>query len=318
MASVRMRTTTGQPPELPARRRQVSPDGRKPAKPPSASAGAPVDPSSLLILGPDSLSYLLRYFDVASLARFEGVCKQFRQLAAQRWKALDAQIPAKGRSKADAARVRVIRYHLALSACKEIEPKIAEDHKYHEYANSRCQFPGSKYILDTKGTDQNELFCRCVEKSSGTLLAQGFCTAKSSVAYFTNRYFFFKDLDLSSWPAMKDLVENLEGLTDFRTALENVMKDLSVVVVEISKDVCPEICVVSAVNKMQDRDGFGMQGRRKYYSREMNTMFILPPTSTEPTYIISRLKKIVTRFKVGDPYEKECDGQVLLRVETYI
>ena len=67
---------------------------------------------------------------------------------------------------------------------------------------------------------------------------------------------------------MKDLVENLEGLTDFRTALENVMEDLSVVVVAISKEVCPEVCVVSAVNKMEDRDRFGMQGRRKYITQE--------------------------------------------------
>ena len=122
------------------RRRQVSNDERKPTKPPPASDGTPVDAGSLLILGPDSLSHLLRYFDVASLARFEGVCRQFRQLAIPRWETLDAQIPAKGKSKAESPRLRVVRHHMAATACKEIETKIAEDHNYdhncHEDANS--------------------------------------------------------------------------------------------------------------------------------------------------------------------------------------
>lgn len=286
-----------------APRQHVSTDGRKPAKakpPSSASDGSPaVDAGSLLILGLDSLSYLLRYLDVVSLARFEGACKQFRQMALPRWETLDGQIPAKGRSKAASPRLRVIRYHMDVNACKEIEPNIAEDVKYDEDADSRCHFPGSKYMLDTDVTSlgfegnrhhDDELFCRFVQKSSGTLLAQGFCTAKSYSAFYKTRYFFFKDLDLSSWLAMKDLVGSLDRSTDLRTTLEKIMEDLSVVVLTISKEVCPEIYVASVANKVEDRDSLGRQGRRRWYSREMNTMLI----RTGP-YTFSRLKRIVTR-----------------------
>ena len=306
--------------------RQVcSTDERKPA----ASDGSPVDASSLLILGPDCLSHLTRHLDVVSLAKFEGVCKQFRQMAVPRWETLDAEIPAKGRSEAESPRLRVIRHHMAASACREIEPKIVEDGKYEEDANSRCQFPGNKYVLDADITSlevkgDEELFCQFVEKSSGTLLAQGyFSTVQKASGYSESRLFFIKDMDLSNWPAMKDLVETLEGptdlRTDLRTPLEKIMEDLSVVVVAISKGVCPEIRVISAVNKIEERDSFGMQGRRRWYSREMNTMFIHPPTTDTSTgpYIISRMKRIVTSFKVGDKHEREWDGQVLLKIETY-
>ena len=304
-------------------RRQVSNDEPKPAKPPSASDGAPVGASSLLMLGRDSLSYLVRFFDIASLARFEGVCQHFRQMAAQRWEALDAQIPAKGRSKAESPRLRVIRHHMAATASMVIEPMIAEDSAYDEDANSRCQFPGSEYNLDTdlvggKNLNHNpsnyEFFCRFVQKSSGNLLAQGFCTAEPSSFNFKSRIFFFKDMDLSSWSVMKDLVEDLEGsstlgLPELRVALEKVMEDLSMTVVAISKESVPEIRVISAVNKMEDRTSCGMKGRQKWHSREMKTILIHPHGN--PYF-----RRISTRFKVGDRYEKECDENVVLQIET--
>ena len=190
------------------RRRQVSTDERKPTKPPPASDGTPVDTSSLLILGLDSLSHLLRYFGVVSLARFGGVCRQFRHLAIPRWERLDVQIPAKGRSKAESPRLRVVRYHMAVAACKEFETKIAEDHNYHEDANSRCQFPGSKFILDTdtkslgadvEGTDQNprqndELFLsmRGEEQrdssGAGILHRQILCSLFQKQIFFLQRF----------------------------------------------------------------------------------------------------------------------------------
>ena len=263
------------------RRRQVSPDGRKPAKPPSASGGAPVDPSSLLILGPDSLSYLLRYFDVSSLARFEGVCKQFRQLAIPRWEALDAQIPAKGRSKAESPRLRVVRYHVAVTACKDIELAISNCDEtiggffYHTPFPCHCKRIRGRWKLEDstsinrKNGHKYEYFCRFTRQTDGSLLAQGFADIvfpnDSWGGELGTKEIYLHSFDLSAWKIIKDLNEYLEELNDYLDDDENspedvnfgelvetlneVVDNLAIAVVAVSKDAASTVNFIAAADE---------------------------------------------------------------------
>jgi len=255
-----------------------------------------------------------------------GACKFFRQLAVPYWEALDGKVPAMGRSGADSPHARAIRYHLALNACKAIEPMISHHIEKESYTGCCQNFPGGRWKLDQEIGQENgddfEYFCRFTRKTDGSVLAQGF-TSMSLGDDFSgfrkrkgkSKQLPLREFDLSRWKKMNDLITILDEtqgflggtldiddyIDDFRRRVENAlaetMNDLVITIIAVSKEATPVLHVIAAGNERSDlafssvcKDGglFVFQ-----YTGEMKDILIDPHESSHRDAVSTALSLYV-------------------------
>lgn len=177
-----------------------------------------VEKDSLLIVGEDPLSSVVLFLDPRSLGRCEMTCKILKRLAAKAWTALGRNASFKG-SEIDAdARTKVIRYHLASSFARRVEPMISRHCRSSPYdTNIGCE--GCTSLPTQLCTDlfrhpmDYEVFVRFSkktdEKEPTLLLSQGFVPFALDSDDDTV-VIDMCDCDLSKWPAMGELL-SVEG-----------------------------------------------------------------------------------------------------------
>ena len=169
---------------------------------------------SMLAIGGDSLVSILSFLDIKDLALAEMVSLEMQRAALQRYESIDAQIKS-DMSRAGTAKKRAIRYYLASTYTREMEPLVprhlasTEDESDHVCTGGgRCQFPSS--LFTNPSPDTHELFVRFaknVEKNnagSPQLIIEGFT---NFVLDGSRVIIDIGAMDLSAWPDMRTVID---------------------------------------------------------------------------------------------------------------
>lgn len=107
---------------------------------------------SLLVVGNDSVSHILSYFDVKKLCQCEITCKSFQRLSEEGWKGLDER-SGPNKSIVDSAKQRCVRYVRASEHAKKME-RHASSHRWIEYSDI-CENTDVQYY--SLGLDNNNI-----------------------------------------------------------------------------------------------------------------------------------------------------------------
>ena len=87
---------------------------------------------SLLVVGNDSISHLLRFFGAKELCRLEMVCASFKRQSSEAWKALDKAMGQHNRSMSDCPKTRCVRYVRGSEYAQKME-MLASRHRWGDY-----------------------------------------------------------------------------------------------------------------------------------------------------------------------------------------
>ena len=107
---------------------------------------------SLLVVGNDSVSHILSYFDVKKLCQCERTCKSFQRLSEEGWKGLDKR-SGPNKSIVDSAKQRCVRYVRASEHAKKME-RHASSHRWIEYSDI-CENTDVQY--ESLPSDNNDI-----------------------------------------------------------------------------------------------------------------------------------------------------------------
>ena len=212
-----------------------------------ARASGEVEPDSLLAVDGDFFDRMMPYLDAPSLGRSEMVYKRFRQLAPRYWKKMG------GFKDEDGPGSSVVGASLRMKAIRHV---LASNFAENMGVTIQCRGCTGKtpWKLDVQFYNERaelEFFVRCINKHTGTVLAQGFVQSDCRPEYsghckeiacdrphaFETRL-HIKDLDLSSWSCLSALCPVPDGAADneLLRQMNEIMGETSVTVVAMRRD----------------------------------------------------------------------------------
>lgn len=213
---------------------------------------------SLLVVGEDSLSQIIRYLDPRCVGRCELTCNQLRRLTGPYWEALDATLSINERPLEANARKRFIKYYLAEDLARRAEALTASHSHRPGYRTNfiSCSGECKELLRPCCGGDYWKLMkkkslCKSQRMvntfdffvpfaKNGTVLAQGFVAEARFRKFRQDLSLSFHNLDLSRWPDMSKIV-TLQSFPsnvpppEIRRQMFQVAKDLCVTVVAVDR-----------------------------------------------------------------------------------
>lgn len=194
---------------------------------------------SLLVVGNDSVSHILCYFDVKQLCQCERTCKAFQRLSGEGWKGLDKR-SGSNKSIVENPKSRCVRYVRASEYTRKMEGLASShrwgDHRHayerntvgwhsracdvfkHEvddrFANAVCDFPDELATVDKADRELYLLiragpFATRTGKRPGTVLMEGFFPLRSLEGGIRDQDHHCVDLcsaHCPNWPEMEGLL----------------------------------------------------------------------------------------------------------------
>ena len=248
---------------------------------------------SLLVVGNDSISHLLCYFDAKRLCQCEMTCKAFQNLSAEGWKSLGKKTGL-NKSTSESPKWRCVRYARASRYAQWVEPHASSHHwdGYIDYAEDpgydgddngycavlkdnlasdedscECYYSCSSFPdeLATVDKSERELFLRISANQSGEVLIEGFFPLRFLEKSFGNRE-ATPCLDLCharcpNWPEMESFLslqrserDEREKMWDERARSVQAKLQDSVTVTLVSFTESNEPRLVASVDRIESID----------------------------------------------------------------
>ena len=228
---------------------------------------------SLLVVGPDSLSHVLRFLDLIGLGRCERVCKVIKNAAKLAWESYEERRVGTNISSIKDVRVRANRLFRARRYVQEVE-NIMKDHDHREYVRA-VSSDGIGYdydydcctkLLHNLGMEINEyhkyepccypdelkdlltfqrpyeLYMSIVSDYPTTAFFEGF-VASNHISHGSREAgkgptlsINFRGLEFRRWPAMQDHLSDQTSNGERQVGIFEVGHRLRVTLVALPKD----------------------------------------------------------------------------------
>ena len=224
---------------------------------------------SLLFIGPDSLSHVLRFVSIQSLGRCERVCKVIKTAAKLAWESYEERHVGRNISSISDVRVRTNRLFMAREYAEEVEISMVE-HDHRKYVDAVSQADRRYYDHECCSTLQRnlgmegdwdvppccypdelkdlltfslpyELHMRIIShyQLPTPVLFEGI-VASNHISYGSSReagkgptlFINFRGLDFRRWPEMQDHLSDQTG----KEGLFELGHSLTVTLVALPKD----------------------------------------------------------------------------------